>query len=52
MHAATKWSIAETFKAAKQSFETAAHVEGKIEDCIEAVLEVHAELHRHCGNVQ
>ena len=46
MHAATKQSIAETFKAAKQSYEMAMHAEGRIDNCTEAVLEVHDELHR------
>ena len=42
----------ETFKAAKQLFEMAARAEGKIDNCTEAVLEVHAELHQHCGNAK
>ena len=52
MHAATKLSIAETFKTAKQSFEMATHAKGKIDDCTAAVLEFHAELHQQCGNTQ
>ena len=52
MHAATKLSIAETFKAAKQSFEMATHAEGKIDDFTAAMLEVHAELYHQCGNIQ
>ena len=36
----------ETFKAAKRSFEMAMHAEGKIDDCTEAVLKVHDELHQ------
>ena len=46
MHAATKQSIAATFKAAKQSYEMAMHAEGRINDCTKAVLEVHDELHQ------
>ena len=44
MYAATKWSIAETFKAAKLSFETATHAERNVIDCTDAVLEVHDKL--------
>ena len=52
IHAATKLSIVETFKAAKPSFETATHAEGKIDDCTEAVLEVHDKPHRQCDEAK
>ena len=41
IHAATKKSIAKTFKVTKQSFETATHSECKAHDCNNAVLEIH-----------
>ena len=52
MHAATKQSIAETFKAAKWSYEIAMHAEGSIDDCTKVVLEVHDELHQQQDNTK
>ena len=52
IHAATKLSIAETFKAAKQLFEMARHAECKIDDCTEAMLEVHDKLHQQCDDAK
>ena len=41
IHGAARQSIAETFRAAKQSHDTATQAERKADKCANAVLEVH-----------